>query len=156
MKKLFVLPMVLLALNFPVNANESAIDEMFRVMSMDKQMDGGFEAMLPVVDQMSARFNLNQAGKEELRTVFRTWFDEDIDRTKIIKEIKALYSQSFTDSEIREITQFYKTDVGKKFLEKSPQLMQLGAQIGMKEAQVKQAQLMQRVQPVLEKHGVKS
>jgi hypothetical protein len=33
--------------------------------------------------------------------------------------------------------------------------MQLGAQAGMQEAQIKQAKLMERVKPFLEKHGIK-
>ena len=136
-------------------AQETAVDEMFRVMSMDKQMAGGFEAMLPVVDQMAAKFKLDSQGKEELKDIFRTWFNEDIDRLKVINEIKKQYTKAFTDEEINKITKFYQTPVGKKFLEKSPEFMQLGAQVGMQEAQIKQAKLMERVKPFLEKHGIK-
>jgi len=142
-------------LSVPTMAQETPVDEMFRVMSMDKQMAGGFEAMLPMIDQMGVKFKLNNEGKEELKEIFRTWFNEDIDRSKIMSEIKKLYSQSFTDDEISKITKFYQTPVGKKFLEKSAQLMKFGAQIGMKEAESKQAKLMERVKPFLEKHGIK-
>lgn len=137
-------------------AAETPIDEMFRVMSMDKQMSGGFEAMLPAIDQMTAQFKLDKQGKEELRDIFRTWFNEDIDRKKMIGDIKKLYSEAFTVEEIKEITKFYQTPVGKKFLDISPQLMQTSAQIGMQEAQVKQTQLMERIKPFLEKHGIKN
>jgi hypothetical protein len=142
-------------LSAPTMAQETPVDEMFRVMSMDKQITGGFEAMLPVIDQMTAQFKLDGQGKEELREIFRTWFNEDIDRKKIIHEVKKLYSQSFTNDDIREITKFYQTPVGKKFLEKSAQLMQSGAQIGMQEAQTKQVKLMERVKPFLERQGIK-
>ncbi|MCL1046087.1 DUF2059 domain-containing protein [Shewanella electrodiphila] len=154
MKKVLILPLLFMTFSAPVMAEEAAIDKMFKVMNMDTQMNGGFEAMLPVIDQMSAQFQLNEAGKAELKQIFRTWFNEDIDRAKIINEIKALYSESFTDDELKAVTEFYQTPVGQKFLEKSPQLMQSGAQIGMQEAQSKQTQLMERVQPFLEKHGV--
>lgn len=142
-------------LSAPTMAQETPIDEMFRVMSMEKQMAGGFEAMLPVIDQMTAEFKLDSEGKEELRDIFRTWFNEDIDRSKMTSEIKKLYSQAFTDDEISEITKFYQTPVGKKFLDKSPELMQLGAQIGMEEGQAKEVKLVERIQPFLEKHGIK-
>ena len=148
-------PLVILALSAPVVAQEKPIDEMFKVMSMDKQMAGGFEAMLPIVDQMSANFQLDQKGKEELKEVFRVWFNEDVDREKIISEIKMQYAQAFTDDEIKKITEFYKTTVGQKFLAKSPQLMQSGAQVGMREAQLKQAKLMERVKSFLDKRGIK-
>lgn len=145
---------MLLTLSAPTMAQEEPIDEMFRVLSMDKQMKGGFEAMLPVLDQMAANFKLNAEGKAELKEIFRTWFDEDIDRTKIMSEIKKLYSDSFTDDEISKVTAFYQTPVGKKFLEKSTTLMQQGAQIGMQEAQSKQVKLMERIKPFFEKYSI--
>jgi uncharacterized protein len=63
--------------------------------------------------------------------------------------------QAFTDDEIRTISDFYQTPVGAKFLEKSAQLMQLGVQIGTKEAQSKQAKLIERIKPFMKKHGIK-
>lgn len=154
MKKILILPLICLTFTSYVKAESTPIDEMFSVMEIDKQMTGGFEAMLPVVDQMSQQFKLDQAGKEELKEIFRTWFNEDIDRVKIVNQVKAQYSQTFTDQEIKEITKFYKTPTGKKFLQESPKLMQLGAQAGMQEAQSKQVKLMERVKPFLDKHGI--
>ena len=144
-----------LTLSTQTIAQETAVDEMFRVMYMDKQITGGFEAMLPVVDQMTAQFNLDSQGKDEIREIFRTWFNEDIDHESMLNDIKKLYSQAFTNEEITEITRFYKTSLGKKFLEKSAQLMQSGSEIGMQEAQSKQGKLMERVKPFLEKHNIK-
>lgn len=142
-------------LSTPTLAQESSVDKLFRAMAMEKQMAGGFEAMLPVIDQMTLKFNLDNAGKAELKAIFRAWFDEDIDRDKILNESKKLYVAAFTDAEMLEITKFYQTPVGKKFLEKSAQLMKVGAQLGMQEAQMKQVKLMERVAPFLEKHGIK-
>ena len=155
MQKYLVLPLMFFTLSTPAMAEESPVDEMFKIMSIDKQITGGFEAMLPVIEQMTAQFKLDAEGKEELKGIFRTWFNEDIDREKMVSEIKTLYSQTFTNDELREVTEFYKTSTGKKFLEKSAALMQLGAQIGMNEAQAKQVKLMERVKPFLEKHGIK-
>ncbi|WP_286270854.1 DUF2059 domain-containing protein [Thalassotalea hakodatensis] len=155
MKKRLILPLILSTLSLHTMAQEKPIDELFSVMAMEKQMAGGFEAMLPVIDQMTAKFKLDSKGKAELKEIFRTWYNEDIDRTKMINEMKKLYSQAFTADELSEIISFYKTPIGQKFLETSPKLMQLGAQIGMQEAQSKQVKLMERVQPFLEKHGIK-
>lgn len=151
MKKFLVVPLMALAMSTSVVAEETAIDEMFRVMEMDKQMSGGFEAMLPVLDQMSARMQLNAQEKEELKSIFRTWFDKDIDRDMLIKQFKGLYLEHFTEAEIKEVTRFYQTPVGQKFLAKSHQLMQIAAQISMQEAQSKQGLLMERVKVLMEK-----
>lgn len=155
MKKFFVVPALILTFSTATFAQDKPIDEMFKVMSMEKQVEGGFEAMLPTIDQMAAQFNLNNESKEELKNTFREWFHKDLDHSKMMSELKRLYSQTFTNEEIAKITKFYQTPVGKKFLEQSPQLMKLGAQIGMQEAQSKQFKLMERVNAFMEKHGIK-
>ena len=155
MNKLILFSLMLCAFAAPVSAQEAAIDEMFRVMKMETQMTGGFEAMLPVVENMSAKLALNMEQEEELKDIFRTWFNEDFDKQKIVGEIKAVYTKSFSEEEIKEITRFYKTPVGKKFLELSPALMKEGARLGMLEGQQKQGKLRERIYPFLEKHGKK-
>ena len=155
MNKLILLLLMPCAFAAPVAAQEAAIDEMFRVMKMETQMTGGFEAMLPVVENMSAKLALNMEQEEELKEIFRTWFNEDFDKQKLVGEIKEIYTKSFSEEEIKEITRFYKTPVGKKFLELSPALMKEGARLGMLEGQQKQGKLRERIYPFLEKHGKK-
>ncbi|ASF14568.1 DUF2059 domain-containing protein [Shewanella xiamenensis] len=155
MKKFQLLPLMLFILSTPVVAQEAPIDEMFRVMSIDKQMAGGFEAMLPIVDQIATNYKLDNKAKEELKGIYRAWFNEDVDRPRVINELKKQYSEAFTNEEIIKITQFYQTSTGKKLLEKTPQLMQTGAQIAMQEAQAKQSKLIERIRPFLAKHGIK-
>ncbi|MDI5847985.1 DUF2059 domain-containing protein, partial [Shewanella xiamenensis] len=88
-------------------------------------------------------------------SIYRAWFNEDVDRPRVINELKKQYSEAFTNEEIIKITQFYQTSTGKKLLEKTPQLMQTGAQIAMQEAQAKQSKLIERIRPFLAKHGIK-
>ncbi|QBG34655.1 DUF2059 domain-containing protein [Litorilituus sediminis] len=152
MKKLILIPAIFSALALNVVAKEQPVDELFKVMSIETQLASGFEAMLPMIEQIAADLKLDNEGKAELIDIFRTWFREDIDRDKIYQQMKQLYVQAFSDDEIREITAFYQTAIGKKFIEVLPNLMKDGAQIGMQEAQVKQAKLMARLKPFLEKH----
>lgn len=133
-------------------AQEQAIDKMFKAINIEKHMNSGFEAMLPVAEQMAARYKLNEQEKAELLDIYRSWFEKDIDRTKMMNQIKQLYSETFSEFEIDQITKFYQSKVGQKFLAKSPELMRLGAQIGMAEAQSKQQFLRMRLQSFLEKH----
>ena len=70
-------------------------------------------------------------------------------------QTKRLYSNAFTENEIEIMVEFYQTPTGQKFLKLAPDLMSQGAQIGMAEAQNKQAQLLNRVKPFLEKHSIK-
>ena len=111
--------------------------------------------MLPIVDQIATNYKLDNKAKEELKGIYRAWFNEDVDRPRVINELKKQYSEAFTNEEIIKITQFYQTSTGKKLLEKTPQLMQTGAQIAMQEAQAKQSKLIERIRPFLAKHGIK-
>ncbi|WP_435106894.1 DUF2059 domain-containing protein [Arhodomonas sp. AD133] len=155
MKKLLVVPLILLALVSNSHASEKAIDELFNVTNMDEQMNLGFEAMMPMIDQMAMRFKLDVEQKEELKNIYRTWFKEDFDQSKVVNEVKSLYVETFTEDEIEQVTEFFKTPVGKKFINKSPELMQRGARIGMAEGQAKEHKLMERIRPFLEKHNIK-
>jgi uncharacterized protein len=155
MKRFFVLPLILFFLGSNCYASNEPVDKMFKVMQMDKQLNGGFEAMLPLIDQMALKFNLDANAKEELKNIYRAWFDKDIDRTSVLNKMKELYSNTFNKKEIEEITKFYQTQIGQKFLKKSPELMGQGAQIGMAEAQSKQTLLLNRLTPFFEKHNIK-
>ena len=155
MKKFLILSFIFLFLATNCYSSNESVEEMFQIMEMDKQLNGGFEAMLPVINQMANRFKLDVEEKEQLTNIYRAWFHEDIDRTIVMNKMKELYVNAFSEKEIQEITKFYQTPVGQKFLKQSPELMKLGAQIGMTEAQSKQTQLLNRLQPFLEKRGIK-
>jgi len=150
-----ILASVIIFFGFSIFAYSEPVDEMFEVMNMEEQMTGGAEAMLPLVDQMAVQFNLDNKGKEELKDIFRTWFNEDIDKSKIIREIKKVYKDTFTNSEMIKLVEFYQTPVGQKFIQKTPELMKIGAQLGMDESAVKQPELMARIEPFLERLNIK-
>ncbi|MEM9602852.1 MAG: DUF2059 domain-containing protein [Pseudomonadota bacterium] len=128
------------------------IERMFAVMGLDKQMNGGFEAMLPVVENMAAQLQLNSAEKEELKNIYRAWFREDFDRDAIADRMVGLYADVFSEQELRDVITFYESPTGQKFLDASSGLMQEAAQIGMQEGMAKQDRLLERLQPFLDKH----
>ncbi len=130
----------------------ASIEKLFSVMKIDEQMTGGFEAMLPVIENMSQQLSLNAAEKGELRDIYRTWFDQDIDRNLIKSRLVSLYANTYSQQEIEDVTAFYLTPTGQKFLQQSPVLMKQAAQIGMMEAQAKQQLLLDRLTPFIEKH----
>ena len=134
-------------------AQNSSIEKLFSVMGMDQQMKSGFDAMLPLVDQQAAQLNLSPSAKQELRDIYRNWFNHDIDRTVINAKIVKLYAETFSEKEINQLMSFYQSPIGRKFLQESPRLTKIGAQIGMEEARAKQYLLNQRLQPFLDVHA---
>ena len=148
--------LILCFITQPSYANSSetyaSVEKMFAVMGIDQQFSGGFEAMLPAVDQLSSQFKLDANAKEELKNIYRRWFENDIDRVAMKSKFVKIYADVFNEKEINELIAFYQSPIGQKFLKKSPQLMKLGAQIGMQEAQSKQQHLIKKLKPFLDKH----
>ncbi|EHY9861302.1 DUF2059 domain-containing protein [Vibrio parahaemolyticus] len=148
---------VLLAAN-PISAiatDQDAAERLLKVMKVEKQLSGGFEAMTPMIDQLANSLQLNKSETEELVNIYRDWFLNDIDRQRIIDELAILYSQTFSQQEVESMIVFYSTPEGQKFIEKAPALMQVGAQLGMQEAELAQPQLIEKLTPFLEKHHAK-
>ena len=129
----------------------SSIEKMFQLVGIERQMGGGFEAMLPIIDQMSSGLQLDAKEKEQLKNIYRDWFENDLDRKAMKEGMVKIYAEAFTAEEVNGLNKFYSSPIGRKFLEKTPELMRLGAQIGMEEAQKKQGKLMERLQPLLGK-----
>ncbi|NOH32525.1 DUF2059 domain-containing protein [Vibrio chagasii] len=127
--------------------------KLLTVIEVDKQMLGGFEAMLPIVNQLANKLKLNAQETEELKGIYRDWFENDMDRVKMRIEMAKLYSNHFTMTEMKQIIDFYGTPVGKKLIQQSPELAKLGAQIGMEEAQNKQHLLIEKLTPFMEEHS---
>ena len=63
----------LLALNIataePDPAAMAKAEELFEVMDIDKQLMGGFDAMMPMIEQMAASWNLDEEAKTELEAI---------------------------------------------------------------------------------------
>jgi hypothetical protein len=136
----------------PCITHADSADDLMDVMDVEKQMLGGFEAMLPMVDQMALQLSLSDTEKEELLNIYRTWFEDDIDREKLVKGTTDLYRQAFTNDEIKEMLAFFSSPTGQKVIQQSPTLMQEGAKLGMIEAQAKQSLLLARLNPFIEEH----
>lgn len=130
----------------------AAVKSMFQIKGIDKQMTGGFEAMLPIVDQQATQLQLTPEEMEEMRNICRDWFENDLDHQLIMNQLTLLYAETFTIEEIQASSEFYKSAAGQIFLTKSPELMKAAAQIGAKEAQRKQEKLVERLQLFLEQH----
>jgi len=115
-------------------------------------MTGGFDAMLPVIDQMVAQYGLDAEAKKELTNIYQTWFKEDINTNAMIEQVGELYAEAFTAEEIQDMIDFYSTPTGQKMLDKTPELTQKAALIGMEVGQKAQPKLMERLTPFFEKH----
>lgn len=133
-------------------ATKASVEKMFDIMGVSVQMKGGFESMMPVIDQQAAQLQLSSAETEQLRNIYREWFEVDLDHEVITRNFVDLYASRFTEEEVQELIEFYQSPVGQKYLKLAPQLMKAGAQIGMREAQSKEHLLLRRLEPFIKLH----
>jgi hypothetical protein len=69
------------------------------------------------------------------------------------EEVAALYARNFTVEEIRQVTAFYRSPVGQKFLEKTPVIAQESMVMGQKFGQRIVQDLQTRMRDELRKRG---
>jgi len=133
-------------------ASEELVQKLFGVTNIEKQMLGGFETMMPMVNRIAKRFSLDAGEKKKLKAIYRTWYKEDLNREKLADQLAGLYQTTFTDEELRKMIEFYSSPTGKKVVTETPELMQKASRLGRQEAKSKQDLLMKRLKPFLQKH----
>ena len=158
MNKVIALVLSLMFVGYAHAYSDSQIEtaeKLLVTMKVDEQMLGGFESMLPIVNQLADNLRLNDEETVELKNIYRDWFNNDLDREGLKRQIAVVYAQTFTVDEMEDVIRFFESPTGKKLVEKSPSLTQKGAQLGMNEAQNKQHLLLEKLTPFIEKHQAK-
>ena len=159
MKKIVTLlmSMSLLLMWAPVQAKTKGelVAELFAVMGLEQQVSGGFDAMMPVIDQVSINLSLNSEEKQELMGIYKDWFENVMDHGAITAQLAEIYADNFSAEELQAYIAFYQTPAGQKMVAKMPELMKIGAQLGFDEAQSKQAVLIEKLKPFIDRHSAK-
>lgn len=103
---------------------------------------GSAKAMDGMVEQMSKGFaqGAAQAGGDPQASAVTEAFKASIAKfatykTEMLNDMAALYATKFTAAEMKAVADFYRAGPGAKFIQKQPELMQEGGQIGMKYSQ---------------------
>lgn len=105
-------------------SHQKAVEEMFTVMNMDSLSSKLIDQMLQIQLQRNPEL-------EPYKDTLQVFFAKYIGWASMKDEMIQNYKEAFTEQEIREITAFYKTPTGQKALQKMPELMAKGAQIGV-------------------------
>lgn len=109
-------------------SQRQAARELLLLAGTAQAMNAAAEAMV------DAQAKANPA-MEPYRDVMLTWMRKYVTYEALEPKLIDLYTESFTEAELRELIAFYKTPVGHKALEKLPELMQEGALMGTELAQ---------------------
>lgn len=115
-------------------ARVAAARELMEVTGVTKQLDGMIAAMVDGFAK-GAKADESEAGKklaEEFAAVMEKFKGY---KEEMMTDFALLYAEVFTADEMKEVSKFYSSGTGAKFISSLPVLMQKGQQIGLKYSQ---------------------
>jgi hypothetical protein len=127
-------------------SHRKAAEHLLIVMEVDKSLP-------KVVDQVVENQVQQNPQLAPQREVLQRFLTKYLSWASVREDTITAYTQEFTEPELKKLTEFYKTPVGKKASEKMPQLAFIAGQLGLKKAQAHQAELRQMLEDPKSKPG---
>ena len=121
-----------------------AAEELFKTMSIDKQMENAMDQTLAL--QIQA-----QPALKPYKDVMRKFFAKHISYSALKDDLVKIYTDEFSEEELRQIITFYKTAAGKKLVEKSPALLGKCMQLGLSRVSKHEDELKQMIEDEVKK-----
>jgi len=122
MKTILILACSLFLL--PVTAQEkkelTPAEELMKVMRMEDTIIQGGEAGFPLVAQSLSAENLSEAEMQEVKDAFMAYMGKLAVDSELRAKTIEIYNKNFTQQELKDLTAFYRTPLGKKALETLP------------------------------------
>ena len=122
------------------HSHRKAAENLLLVMEVDKSLP---QVAAQVLDNQLKQ-NPQLAPKREVMQQFLATY---LNWEGVKEETITAYTREFTEKELKQLTDFYKTPLGRKASAKMPQLAFVAAQIGLNHAQEHQAELRQMIDP---------
>ena len=130
-----------LSLSFadPLTSHEQAAKDMLDCMNMGETFSKTIDSTLDLQIQQ------NPALKDK-RKAMKTFFDRYMSWASLESDFIKIYTEAYTEEELKEITVFYKTPVGQKTVRLMPELMRKGGEIGNRRVQENMHELVKLLQ----------
>jgi uncharacterized protein len=125
-------------------SHRKAAEDLLRTMNVERQMQAAIDQTLDAQVKANPVVALYRDVMKRFLTKHMAW-------DSLKDEIIAIYADAFSEEELREINQFYQTPVGRKVVEKTPELVGKGMQLGARRVQMNQAELQQMIQDEINK-----
>jgi len=130
----------------PSAGQRAAATELLMAMHVPEVLNASVQQMLDA--QIRAAPEL-QGVQEVMREFARRYVSWEALREQYVD----IYASSFTEDELREMTDFYHTDTGQKLARATPRLMAQGAELGQRAVQAHRAELEQMIRARLAQPG---
>jgi uncharacterized protein len=136
----------------PVTRNDrthrQAAEELFKVMSIDKQMENAMDQTMTMQIKM-------QPALVPYKGVMRKFFAKHISYAALKDDLIKIYTEEFTEEELRQVVAFYRTPAGKKLVEKSPALLGKCMQLSANRVTKHEDELKQMIEDEVKKQNSK-
>src|SRR5215475_888894 len=127
-------------------SHRKAAENLLIVMEVDKSLPKIAEQLVDTQLQQNPQLAPQRDVLQRFLTKYLNW-------ESVKEDTITVYTREFTEPELKKLTEFYKTPVGKKASEKMPQLAFIAGQIGLKKAQENRAELGQMIEDQKSKPG---
>jgi len=109
-------------------SHEAAARELFEVSNAGEMVDTIYDSMQPQFAAMAEQMGIDESHRpifdrhmERVMEVLR----EEFNWEKMEPHMISAYMQVYSEEELLELVDFYKSPIGQKFLEKMPELMEV-------------------------------
>jgi hypothetical protein len=115
-------------------SHRQAAQELLQVTDMPRQFDSAIREMMAVQFQAMPEMELFKPAIEKWLATTITW-------KQVEPEMITLYTEEFSEKELKDLTSFYRTPTGRKAMERLPVIMRRGGEIGLRLAQAHEDEL---------------
>jgi hypothetical protein len=126
----------------PSPSHVQAAEDLFRTMKFDTLMDQAIDTILKAQAEQKPEL-------AKVQDVVRPFLAKYMSWDALKPQLVAIYTDTFTEAELREVNAFYKTPTGQKAITAMPALMQKGMAIGQKAVQDHIGELQDAIQKKL-------
>jgi len=127
-------------------SHRKAAENLLITMEVDKSLPKIAEHVVDTQVQQNPQLVPQREVLQRFLTQYLNW-------ESVKEDTITTYTHEFTEPELKKLTEFYKTPLGKKASEKMPQLAFIAGQLGLKKAQAHQAELRQMLEDPNSKPG---
>ena len=120
-------------------SHHKAAEDLLKITGIEKQLQTAIDQTLDI--QIKANPQI-----APLRDVLAEFLHKYMSWDGIKDDLIKIYADAFSEEELVQITEFYKTPVGKKMVSKMPELMTKGMQLGAKKVADNQGELREMIQ----------
>jgi hypothetical protein len=119
--------------------HRAAAEALLNLMDMDNLLNQSIDQMLDMQVKQNPQIGQFRTQMKAFLSKYMSWASMKDDMIKI-------YTDEFTEQELKDLLAFYQTPLGKKTIQKMPKLMAKGAELGQARVQQHLPELQQAIQ----------